>query len=157
MKSVASTASNTQRTLFAQCGATTARADRLSAVRQFEEYFVLYPVKSTPRSSHDLARHAVGTGQKVLDIGCGDGNFSALLEKAGNAVTGIDRREPTEATALLDDYRQTDIDHARPVLPADLPRESFDCVLLLDILQTLRHPEDLLRECARRFCAVQED
>jgi glycosyltransferase involved in cell wall biosynthesis/ubiquinone/menaquinone biosynthesis C-methylase UbiE len=115
---------------------------------EFQEYYVQYPVKSTPRSSHDLARRAVGTGQRVLDIGCGDGNFSALLQKAGNSVTGIDRRDWTPALESLDDYRQVDLDQASPVLPCDLQEKVFDHVLLLDVLQTLRHPEALLGECA---------
>ena len=115
---------------------------------EFQEYYVQYPVKSTRLSSHDLARRSVGTGQRVLDIGCGDGNFSALLQKAGNSVTGIDRRNPTPALESLGDYRQVDLDNGAPVLPRDLPQAGFDQILLLDVLQTLRDPGALLRECA---------
>jgi len=115
---------------------------------EFQEYFVLYPVKTTPRSSHDLARRAVGTGQKVLDVGCGDGNFSALLQKAGNSVIGIDKRDLTPAMEALDDYRRVDLDQAPVALPRDLRERKFDQILLLDVLQTLRNPETLLRECA---------
>jgi 2-polyprenyl-3-methyl-5-hydroxy-6-metoxy-1,4-benzoquinol methylase len=93
---------------------------------EFEEYYVPVRVKTSTYSSHDFARLAVGRGQDVLDIGFGDDTFAEELRGSGNEVTCGDARN----------------------LQVCPPRKQFDKVLLLDVLEHLPDPENLLRKAA---------
>jgi len=114
---------------------------------EFREYFVHYPVKHSKDSSHDYARRLVGTNQEVLDIGCGEGVLASEIKRNGNRVTGIDVLPEVEHQSELEEYFSADLDNGiQPVIRA-LNGKRFDRVLLLDILEHLRRPEDLLAEC----------
>jgi 2-polyprenyl-3-methyl-5-hydroxy-6-metoxy-1,4-benzoquinol methylase len=114
---------------------------------EFREYFVHYPVKHSKDSSHDYARRMVGSNQDVLDIGCGEGVLASEIKQNGNRVTGIDLLPQVEHESELEEYFSADLDQGiRPVIHA-LNGKHFDRVLLLDILEHLRRPEDLLAEC----------
>jgi 2-polyprenyl-3-methyl-5-hydroxy-6-metoxy-1,4-benzoquinol methylase len=114
---------------------------------EFREYFVHYPVKHSKDSSHDYARRMVGSNHDVLDIGCGEGVLASEIKQNGNRVTGIDLLPSVEHESELEEYFSADLDEGiRPVIDA-LNGKRFDRVLLLDILEHLRRPEDLLAEC----------
>jgi len=110
---------------------------------EFAEYFVHYPIKHSRRSSHDYALRMVGTGHRVLDIGCGQGFFAAELQRNGNRVVGIDSLPAAECNDALERYIPMDL-NAPEALPSVLGREQFDRVLLLDVLEHLIGPERLL-------------
>ncbi len=57
---------------------------------EFDEYFVKYPLKIDRYSSHRVAQRLVGAGQRVLDIGSGEGYVAQGLEHDGNTMTGVD-------------------------------------------------------------------
>lgn len=98
---------------------------------EFQEYFVQYPVKRSRGSSHDLARRLTGTGHTVLEVASGPGYLAADLATAGNRVDGID---------LL----------KRSIQPAleKLGAKKYDRVLLLDVLEHLVRPAEILEQCA---------
>ena len=114
---------------------------------EFEEYFVHYPIKRSKSSSHEYALQMVGNNQDVLDIGCGEGFFAAELAKQGNRVSGIDNRPQPLETAAFERYFPADLDHGIAPVIRDLQGKCFDKVLLLDVLEHLRRPEQILREC----------
>lgn len=114
---------------------------------EFAEYFVPYPVKHSRHSSHDYVLRMVGNGQKVLDIGCGDGDFAAELNKNGNRVTGVDQLQAPANAEAFEQYFSADLDRGLGPAAAALAGREFDRVLLLDVLEHLRVPEQLLGEC----------
>ena len=71
------------------------------ALPQFEEYFVHYP-RNTPdtRPRFTLA----GSGNTVLDIGCGKDFLAAEMTRNGNCVTGIDTLASGEVPPSLERY-----------------------------------------------------
>jgi 2-polyprenyl-3-methyl-5-hydroxy-6-metoxy-1,4-benzoquinol methylase len=114
---------------------------------EFREYFIPYPIKQSKYSSHYYARKMVGSNQQVLEIGCGEGLLAAELQKNGNRVTGVDAMPGVQAGSALEQYFSADLDQGmRPVVDA-LKGKRFDRVLLLDILEHLKSPETLLRDC----------
>lgn len=114
---------------------------------EFQEYFIPYPIKKSKNSSHDYARKFIGSNQQVLEIGCGEGLFAAELQKSGNRVTGVDAMASIHAGSELEQYFSANLDRGlRPVIDA-LHGKTFERVLLLDILEHLRDPETLLRQC----------
>jgi 2-polyprenyl-6-hydroxyphenyl methylase/3-demethylubiquinone-9 3-methyltransferase len=105
---------------------------------------------SGPRDIHaHIARPVIlqlaGAGAyQVLDLGCGDGWFTAALERCGFQVTGVDT-----SAEMLDQARRRhpglhlltqDVTAAlRPEL-----RGRFDAVVAIDVLDHLTHPRALI-------------
>jgi len=112
---------------------------------EFAEYFVHYPIKQTRYSSHGYARRMVGNNREVLDIGCGEGFFAAELKKGGNRVVGVDALPAASESHALEQYFSADLNDARGVF-RQLNGRRFDRVLLLDVLEHLVQPEQLLSE-----------
>ncbi len=113
---------------------------------EFEEYFIRYPVKKTPGSSHDHSRRMVGTNHDVLYVGCGSGAFAAELKANGSRVIGVDRPETAVTPEALSRYIPTDLDRGlAPVIQQAGQR--FERVLLIDILEHLKCPEAVLGDC----------
>ena len=114
---------------------------------EFQEYFVHYPIKVSKYSSHYYARKMVGTNQDVLDIGCGEGFFGTQLAKAGNRVTGIDNLETPAENSAFERYFSADLDGNIAPAIQELRGKRFDRVLLLDVLEHLKNPEQILDQC----------
>jgi len=112
---------------------------------EFAEYFVHYPIKRSRHSSHDYARRLIGCNHDVLDIGCGEGFFAAELQKAGNRVVGIDALPEPSQIHALEEYFSADLNHAASLFRR-LNGRRFDRVLLLDVLEHLLRPQQLLEE-----------
>ncbi|MFC1544759.1 class I SAM-dependent methyltransferase [Gemmatimonadota bacterium] len=88
-------------------------------------------------------------GETVLDVGCEVGICSYYLARNGKKVVGID----VEKARL--EIAERKFSHPNlKFLPADgvdlnFPDESFDCVLLLEVLEHTFHPRGLIREIHR--------
>jgi 2-polyprenyl-3-methyl-5-hydroxy-6-metoxy-1,4-benzoquinol methylase len=112
---------------------------------EYEEYFVPYAIKRSLYSSHYYAARLVGTKQRVLEIGCGDGAFGAELIRAGNRVVGVDRAPhvPPEASyaAIIEADLESGVRDALHKCG-----EEFDRIVIFDVLEHLRDPNRLLRE-----------
>ncbi len=114
---------------------------------EFQEYFIPYPFKASQYSSHAYAMQLTGREQDVLDLGCGEGFVAQGLVERGNRVTGVDRQAAPREAGAFRQYVQADLEEGlRPVLDR-LSGRRFTRVLLLDVLEHLRNPERLLREC----------
>lgn len=65
---------------------------------------VHYSFKPSPYSSHTILLNSfplTGQGARVLDLGCANGEMSALLAARGFEVTGVERRgEPMRRSRL---------------------------------------------------------
>lgn len=100
----------------------TARAVR--SYPEYQEYFLPYATKRSPYSAHYYAFRLIGKDQRVLEIGGGDSTFRAELARAGNRVLSVDRNAAVPLTN----------------------RQEFDRILLLDTLEHLPNPANLVRE-----------
>lgn len=94
-------------------------------------------------------------GARVLDVGCGVGRVSGVLDEMGFEVTGIDISEPmvVEARSLF-----PDIDfHVADITDCDLPSASFEYVIFsyfgLDYVLPEQRRFDALREIFRLLTA----
>jgi 2-polyprenyl-3-methyl-5-hydroxy-6-metoxy-1,4-benzoquinol methylase len=91
-----------------------------------------YPPKFDFLSSHTMAINEVRAGSQVLDIGSGAGYVGRELEKRGCQVTGVDMALEAESQ-LLQKYSKIDLNCD----PLPYPADSFDFILLLDVLEHL--------------------
>jgi len=108
---------------------------------------LFYDLKLGYKSSHTSALCEIKEGSRVLDIGCGPGNFARELQERSCMVTGIDKYEPEHRKGFEDFYLW---DETRDIFTHNI--STYDLVLLLDIIEHFRKPEaflDSLRKCAK--------
>lgn len=104
-----------------------------------------YGLKLGYASSHTMALNAVADGAKVLDVGCGPGEFAVQLTRKGCIVDGVDQFCPRDLSV----FRRF-IAWKEPA-PLDVDLTAYDNVLLLDIIEHFHEPErflDVLRQAA---------
>jgi len=109
-----------------------------------------YALKRGLYSSHTLLLAALprqGSGLRVLDLGCAGGYLAEILAERGFAVTGVDLPRAARAPrAPSIDFREADLDHGR--FPVD---SSFDFIVCADVLEHLRDPLQVLRQCRQQL------
>ena len=100
------------------------------------------------RFDFDVITAWIGTGARVLDLGCGDGS---LLKHLGEARQvrgyGVEIAPPQVTACIRNGINviQTDLDRGL----AGFEDDFFDHVIMSLALQTVRHTEQLLREMLR--------
>ena len=102
---------------------------------------VWYSLKLGYTSSHSIVLDEIAPGSRVLDIGCGSAQFAEKLKEKGCYVHGLDWLD-LEEPAHVDLYTRLDLNRD----DVDLPREEYDYILLLDIIEHLLRPEKLLED-----------
>ena len=94
----------------------------------------------------ELLRFVPPAARKVLEVGCGEGAFAALLEAAGVRVTAI---EPDAAAAAVARGRAARVHRATlEEALGEVARERFDLIVLADVLEHLEDPVGALRALA---------
>jgi glycosyltransferase involved in cell wall biosynthesis/2-polyprenyl-3-methyl-5-hydroxy-6-metoxy-1,4-benzoquinol methylase len=107
-----------------------------------------YQPKLEYESPHTLTLQVVRARSRVLDYGCAGGYVAAALKaRNGCTVVGIDRH-PLAPGIVLDGFQLHDLDRGLP----DVPIDSFDYILLLDVIEHMTSPElfvEALREALK--------
>jgi 2-polyprenyl-3-methyl-5-hydroxy-6-metoxy-1,4-benzoquinol methylase len=100
-------------------------------------------------TSHALAVLSVPLGSSVLDIGAADGSVARLLADRGCRVWAIeaDERAARDAATICERVVTGDVE--RLDLAETLEGVRFDVVLLLDVLEHLRDPGNVLKRAAQ--------
>jgi glycosyltransferase involved in cell wall biosynthesis len=108
-----------------------------------------YDLKLGYASSHTAAIDAARAGNRLLDIGCGQGYVARELAAKGCQVTGMDQYIPAaspENTGI--DFIRWNLD--RTEFPVNV--STFDQIMMLDIIEHLKEPEKFMDEL--RFAAI---
>ena len=123
-----------------------------------EGWYSLYdhPIALLRAENHTRAPWIVGEMAKryppsasFLDIGCGAGLVSNLIQQAGYQTTGIDLSENSLRTARLFDATKKVNYIKANAYSLPFPDESFDAAAALDILEHVEKPELLIQEASR--------
>ena len=86
----------------------------------------------------------IGSGQKILSVGCGEGLLEVEAKKKGNSVYGIDISQKCveKASKVLDGVFVCDLEKADK-LP--FKHETFDIIILGDVIEHLLEPAKMLK------------
>jgi 2-polyprenyl-3-methyl-5-hydroxy-6-metoxy-1,4-benzoquinol methylase len=94
---------------------------------------------------HDFFVHRVREGERVLDIGCGNGALSYdVAEKAGAEIVAIDLSAANIALAR-EQYAHPRVEYRVGDALQDLPEGSFDVVIMSNVLEHLPERPAFLR------------
>lgn len=102
-------------------------------------------------SSNALELFAPVTGSKILDAGCGTGNFSVKLKQQGCKITGIDlskdmlfiARQKAQKLNLDIEFKQMDL------YKLDFPDKYFDGVFSMAAFEFIKEPSRAYAEMFR--------
>jgi len=96
-----------------------------------------------PFLAHRKMIDLVGKGKDVLELGCAAGYLSREMKRNDCTIVGvdIDRELLQKARKYLRETICGDLD----TIELDFSKESFDVILMGDVLEHLRYPEDMLR------------
>lgn len=115
-------------------------------IREYPKYEITekYVYKRSPDASHQKILALVDRDrQRILDVGCGAGYLAEALAVRDNEVVGIDARRVPGVEARVARFEQVDLDHE----PIPEPAEPYGWVVLADVLEHLREPDELLARC----------
>jgi len=108
-----------------------------------------YQFKPRPYSSHVLLLKEFasrGDGRRVLDVGCAEGYLAEILAARGFSVTGVDVPGTPHPDSI--EFAGADLDSGLPPF-----EDAFDFILCADVLEHVRDPLLLLRQCRQRLAA----
>ena len=114
---------------------------------------VVYNKKQRPYTDYpsQLCRHlfemfSMKKGDKLLDVGCGRGDFTKGFKDMGLEVAGIDREKgDSEMLQGIEVKISSDIEHG--ALPFE--SERFDVVFSKSVIEHLREPDNFMKEVCR--------
>jgi glycosyltransferase involved in cell wall biosynthesis len=104
-----------------------------------------YDLKLGYASSHTYALDAVPAGASVLDIGCGPGGLARELLDKGCDVAVVDKHAPAVPVEGVRVITQ-DLDR-----PPSFDSGPYEYLLLLDVIEHLKDPEQFLEQLRRQF------
>lgn len=81
---------------------------------------------------------------RVLDLGCGDGDYSVRLKELGFDVKAADLDIARFKNSGKIDFQECDVSKKLPFADS-----SFDYILLAEVVEHLKNPYDVIREIGR--------
>ncbi len=101
-----------------------------------------YYFNKSEYGTHQLIANEIGTGKKVLDVGCNTGYLKKL--SAANEFYGLDFNKKYLKVAKANGYEETYFSNLNQDTPPKIS-EKFDVLVFADVLEHLLDPSKVLR------------
>ena len=99
---------------------------------------------------HRFFVERLAKGEKVLDVGCGNGTVAMHMAEAGAHVTGLDLNENSISFARKK-YRHKNLHFRCGDVTADVPDGPYDVIVMSNVLEHIRDRVELLKKLQNRF------
>ena len=117
---------------------------RSMAIKSLGKLLYLFPVRRNDIDSEARHLRVIPQG-RLLDVGCGSGEWLASMRELGWVVQGVDFDENAVNVA-----RQNGLEvHCGSLEQQNFPNDSFDAVTLNHVVEHVPDPVGTLTECAR--------
>ena len=107
--------------------------------RDTKNWYLTIEPYASPKSINFVARHA---GRKILDLGCATGGYCNSLNNLGFKCTGVDINPEYVKKAHENGIEAYTMEADN----LEFPDNSFDTVLLFEILEHVDKPHKILKE-----------
>jgi 2-polyprenyl-3-methyl-5-hydroxy-6-metoxy-1,4-benzoquinol methylase len=110
----------------------------------------LYQDPTTPQRKYKLQRalRELGPGSKILDFGCGRGEFTSHLATLGFQAVGLDI-SPQAVEFNQRDYPHLEFVQVDPEAPAPFPDGCFDAIWSSEVIEHVYDVHGIFAEFAR--------
>ena len=113
---------------------------------------VVYSEKSRPVTNYPaqlarylFERYELNKGDKLLDVGCGRGEFLRGFIDLGVQGYGVDRSQSAQRYCVEADLKIADLENE----PLPYPNDYFDVVYSKSVIEHFYYPEKLVQEIFR--------
>ena len=108
-----------------------------------------YELKVSEHSSHGVLLDwlADRPASRVLDVGCSNGQFGALVASLGHEVVGVDLVKHPDVGDRLQGFVEADLNHGLP----DEVGTDYDVIVAADVLEHVIDPAQLLDQMISRL------
>ena len=89
-------------------------------------------------------------GEKILDVGCGNGAVAMSMAESGALVTGLDLNEDN-ITHARKKYRHKNLNFIYGDATVDVPEGPYDVIVMSNVLEHIRDRVELLKKLQDRF------
>ena len=89
-------------------------------------------------------------GEKVLDVGCGNGTVAMSMAESGALVTGLDLNK-NNITLARKKYQHKNLNFIWGDVTVDVPEGSYDVIVMSNVLEHIRDRVELLKKLQDRF------
>ena len=117
-------------------------SDAVSAYFPVVEQSIAFRVENNYRPVARMLRERLGSGQCLLEVGCGGGGFLEVLRDEGFAVEGVET-----AVGAVPYWTRRGLTVHRGLLEEFHPAAPFDIVLMWSVMDHFYDPIDALRIC----------
>lgn len=106
---------------------------------------MFYKLNHQKYSVHEIILNSIKSNSKILELGCCTGYISKRLKDKGCKVWGADKSKVflIKAKEYCEEVYRVDLDNISQLKV--ISKRDFDYILLMDVLEHLRNPKDLLR------------
>ena len=99
---------------------------------------------------HDFFVNRLSPGEKVIDIGCGNGALACDMAKGGAVVTGIELNEDSLREAR-EKYSHKNLSYVCGDVLTDLPDKQFDVAVMSNVLEHLPNRVEFLQTAQEKL------
>ena len=99
---------------------------------------------------HDFFVKRLSPGNKVIDIGCGNGALACDMAKGGAVVTGIELNEDSLREAR-EKYSHKNLSYVCGDVLTDLPDKQFDVAVMSNVLEHLPNRVEFLQTAQEKL------
>ena len=124
----------------------------LDDFKSYDEYWAKRGFHEPSRHRAEIISEYIDKGSTILDIGCGDGTVLDYLSKNSSPkdLVGVDISKKAVEHTQKRGYNAYQMDASSDDFEKFLENQSFDYIIITEVLEHIQNPEDVIQVCKGR-------